>query len=89
MVSIDRSTRISAGDGLAGAPLVAGLALAASAGSLVNGFALDDVPIIAKNEAIHSLSSIPRLLTEAYWPPEFGPSLYRPFTSIAFAIQWA
>jgi tetratricopeptide (TPR) repeat protein len=89
MVSIDRSTRIAARYELAAAPVVAGLAVAASAGSLVNGFALDDVPIIAENEAIHSLTNIPRLLIQAYWPPEFGPSLYRPFTSIAFALQWA
>ena len=89
MVSIDRSTPTPSGHGLAAAPVIAGLALAASARSVVNGFALDDVPIIAENEAIHSLANFPQLLIQAYWPPEFGSSLYRPFTSIAFAFQWA
>lgn len=69
--------------------VVAGLAFAASAGSAVNGFALDDIPIIVRNEAVHSLANLPGLLTQAYWPPEYGPSLYRPFTSAVFAVQWA
>jgi hypothetical protein len=89
MVSTERSTAIYSGRGVGGALFVAVLAIAASAGSVLNGFALDDVAIIAKNESIHSLADFPRLLIQAYWPPEFGPSLYRPLTSIAFAFQWA
>ena len=89
MAWTDRSGSTAFGSTTTGAVLVAGLALAASAGSAVNGFALDDVPIIARNEAVHSLGNIPALLTQAYWPPELGQSLYRPFTSIAFALQWA
>ena len=69
--------------------LVAALALAASAMSLGNGFALDDVPIILQNPRVHSLADAWQLLGQTYWPPDYGSSLYRPLTSIAFAIQWA
>lgn len=69
--------------------LVAALALAASVRSLGNGFALDDVPIILQNQRVHSLGGAWQLLGQTYWPPDYGSSLYRPFTSIAFAMQWA
>jgi hypothetical protein len=64
-------------------------AVAASLTGIGNGFALDDVMIIADNERIHSLSSAFRVFGESYWPPEAGASLYRPLTSFAFALQWA
>lgn len=63
-------------------------ALAASAGSISNGFALDDVHIIQWNERVHSLGNLWALFGEAYWPPEYGQSLYRPLTLAAFAVQW-
>jgi hypothetical protein len=75
-------------DARAASLIVGVLALAASVTSLFNGFALDDVPIIARNEAVHSLSNIGALFSQTYWPPEYGQSLYRPFTSIAFTLQW-
>ena len=65
------------------------LAVAASITGIGNGFALDDIAIIVQNDRIHSLDGIGRLLTVSYWPPEAGSSLYRPFTTIAFALQWA
>jgi hypothetical protein len=65
------------------------LAVAASITGIGNGFALDDIAIIVQNDRIHSLDGIGRLLTDSYWPPEAGSSLYRPFTTIAFALQWA
>lgn len=89
MVSTDRSAAGVPGRGRGGALVIAALGIAASASSVINGFALDDVAIIARNEAIHALGDLPQLLTQAYWPPEFGPSLYRPFTAIVFAFQWA
>lgn len=69
--------------------LVAALALAASVMSLGNGFALDDVPIILQNPRVHSLGDAWQLLEQTYWPPDYGSSLYRPLTSIGFAVQWA
>ena len=68
---------------------IGSLAIAASLSGIGNGFALDDVMIIADNERIHSLSSVWRVFADSYWPPEAGSSLYRPLTSFAFAVQWA
>ena len=68
---------------------VALLALAASASSLGNGFALDDVHIIAANDRVHRLDEWWRLFGQTYWPPEHGASLYRPLTMLMFALQWA
>lgn len=68
--------------------IVAILAIAASITGVMNGFALDDVHLIATNERLHSLSGALRIFTQSYWPPEEGSSLYRPFTSLAFLLQW-
>ncbi len=65
------------------------LALAASATSITNGFAFDDVHIILNNGSIHSLARWWDLFAASYWPPEQGGDLYRPFTMLGFAIQWA
>ncbi len=65
------------------------LALAASLSSLGNGFALDDVHIIAANERVQGLNSWWTLFGQTYWPPEHGASLYRPMTMLMFAVQWA
>ena len=68
--------------------LVAALALAASVRSIGNGFAFDDVAIIATNERIHHLRDWWHLFAVSYWPPSLGESLYRPLTSLVFALQW-
>src|SRR5262245_56722738 len=65
------------------------LAVAVSAGSIGHGFAYDDGPIIFKNTRVHDLARWGRLFTSSYWPPRFGGSLYRPFTTFLFALQWA
>ncbi len=65
------------------------LALLSSFTSAANGFAFDDVPIIALNEAMHSLANAWHLVTHSYWSGDSGHALYRPLTSLAFAIQWA
>ncbi|HEU4747548.1 MAG TPA: hypothetical protein VFS56_03540, partial [Gemmatimonadaceae bacterium] len=67
---------------------IAALALAASAASVTNGFAYDDVHVIATNETVHSLARWWQLFTESYWPPEKSGELYRPFTMLNFAAQW-
>jgi tetratricopeptide (TPR) repeat protein len=69
--------------------LVGILALAASIGGLSNQFTQDDIPIIWKNPAIHSLGGIAELFTRAYWPPPFLQALYRPLASVSFALEWA
>lgn len=65
------------------------LAVAASASSLGNGFALDDLALVADNPRVHSLHAWWRLFALPYWPPQFGASLYRPVVTLAFALQWA
>jgi tetratricopeptide (TPR) repeat protein len=72
--------------------LIAAIALAASASGLRNGFAYDDVHAVAENERLHTLADPARFFTETYWPPgKFmgGSTLYRPLTSLAFALEWA
>ena len=67
---------------------VAALAIAASATGLRNGFALDDLALIAGNARVHSLDGWWRLFQQPYWPPQFGASLYRPIVTLGYAIQW-
>ncbi len=69
-------------------PAVALIALAASLTSLRNGFAYDDIPIIAANEHVHSLATWWTLFGSSYWPPAYGESLYRPLSMLAYSLQW-
>ena len=64
------------------------LSLAASAPSLANGFAVDDVPIVASDVRIRRLDAPWRFFAETYWPPATKAALYRPLTSLAFAVEW-
>ena len=68
--------------------VVALLALLVAASALTNGFTLDDVPIIANNDRVHSLHGLFSLFSQTYWPPSEGASLYRPLTMALFALQW-
>ncbi|HUP88821.1 MAG TPA: hypothetical protein VM100_05715 [Longimicrobiales bacterium] len=58
--------------------------------SLFNLFAYDDLWIVARNERVHQLHDLRRILFTPYWP-SFGSELglYRPFTILAFALEWA
>lgn len=70
---------------------VAAVAFAASITSLGNGFAYDDIHAIVRNERVHTLAAPWQFFTETYWPPGKyigGSTLYRPITSLGFAIQW-
>lgn len=53
--------------------------------SLGNGFAYDDVAIIANDWRIHRLAAPWQFFTREYWSYF---ALYRPLTSIAFAVEW-
>jgi protein O-mannosyl-transferase len=65
------------------------LAIAGSATSLANSYALDDVALVSQNSRVHSLNEWWRLFTVPYWPPQVGASLYRPVVTLGFAVQWA
>jgi len=64
------------------------LALSASATSLPNGFAYDDIFIIRDNPQVHSLTGLGLDFVQGYWPREDGGALYRPLTLVAFSLQW-
>lgn len=68
---------------------VALLAIAASIAGLGNQWAQDDMPLIWKNPAMHSLASIPDFFQQPYWPKPFSQDLYRPLALTTFALEWA
>ncbi len=67
--------------------LLALAALVAAAG-LGNGFAGDDVYVIAGSPQVHALLPPWEYFRLSYWPREFGGTLYRPVTVLGFALQW-
>jgi hypothetical protein len=64
---------------------VAILALAAAAPSLGNGFVFDDVALIRNDWRVHRFDDLWRFFAQPYWPRGM---LYRPLTSLAFALEW-
>jgi hypothetical protein len=57
-------------------------------GALWNGFALDDVYIIALNPLVQSIQGVWRAFAAPYWPPELGGAMYRPIPVATFALDW-
>jgi hypothetical protein len=64
------------------------IAIAASATSLGNGFAYDDLLIVRDNQQIHTLHDMAFDFVQGYWPQEHGGALYRPLTLVLFSLQW-
>lgn len=69
--------------------LIAALALAASANSIANGFALDDVYLLVMLARTHTLAGWWREFAHTYWPEAWGGDGYRPLTSIFWRLEWA
>ena len=69
--------------------VVAALAIAAAANSVVNGFTYDDVELIARAARMHTLDGWWREFARTYWPEQSGGDGYRPFTILAFRLEWA
>jgi protein O-mannosyl-transferase len=67
--------------------LPAVVAIVVYAPALRDGFALDDVVIIADNQLLHHLATIAAALARPYWYDE--GHLYRPLTTLAFGLEWA
>ncbi len=61
------------------------LAFGTFAPSFANEFVYDDQYIIVENEALHSLQNFAEIITGSWWPD----ALYRPFTQLTFAFDWA
>ena len=70
--------------------LVTALAALVYANTISNQFAYDDHHIVANNEAIHSLETLPGALISPYWPGIYGrlSGLWRPTTQLLFGLQW-
>ena len=64
---------------------VAALALLASANSLQNGFAYDDVALIVTSQRVHTWDAWWTEFARTYWPDGDG---YRPLTMLAWRAQW-
>ena len=69
--------------------LVLGVALAASAASLANGFVFDDIEVIQQDQRIHSLDSLRTLVSAPFWGSGYRNNAYRPVTTVVFALDWA
>lgn len=63
------------------------LALLVYANALMNGYAIDDEPILVTNATVHGLGNLRGVLLGPYWPGT--QSLYRPITLLSLAVQWA
>lgn len=77
---------------LRSASLLAALAAAlAFANTVGNDFAYDDRLIIAGNEDIQSLETLPGTFAKPYWPNAHGRELglWRPVTTWVHGLQWA
>jgi protein O-mannosyl-transferase len=71
-----------------GALAAAFLAIVVHLHALANGFAYDDVVLILGDPRVHSLRDAAKFLAGGYWAdPDLG--LYRPLTSISFALNYA
>ena len=68
---------------------VAICALVPHALALWNGFAMDDLYIVAWNPLVHSISGVGRAFAAPYWPPDLGGQMYRPLPLATYAADWA
>ncbi len=59
------------------------------ANALLNGFALDDNDVIARNPLVHTLAGVWQSFAHTYWPESTGAGQYRPLAIASFAIDWA
>jgi hypothetical protein len=66
---------------------VAAAAVTVYLGALANGWALDDVPIVALNPLVAHPSGMWRAFAAPYWPPDFGGHMYRPLVVASFALD--
>ncbi len=70
---------------LVGCPLIAILLYLPALG---HDFVFDDRGVILQNPLLGSVSDLPRLLAAPYWnSPGHGRTLYRPLTSLSFALD--
>ena len=73
------------------AALVAILAIAAYAGTLGHGFALDDGPEVVDNAHVRSLAGVATVFTTSSWAGAGDASvpMYRPLTTLSYTVNYA
>jgi Tfp pilus assembly protein PilF len=78
-------------NGAGAGPVVLVLLVAAAlyANTLRGGFVLDDSSIIRQNPLIQSLRRAPELFLSDYWEPTTRSGLYRPLTTLSYALNFA
>ncbi len=83
MIRVPATRRLLAGG-------VALAAVAVYANTLLNGFAYDDGAIIRDDARVHGLGQLGAIFSGPYWA-DYGRELglYRPLTTLGFALQWA
>ncbi len=67
---------------------IALLAFGASATSLPNRYAYDDVYVIQKDARMHTLTHWWTHFQQSYWSRQWGGDGYRPLTNLGFAVEW-
>jgi protein O-mannosyl-transferase len=67
---------------------VGGLAFLTHVGALWNGFAYDDVTLVLGDERVRSLGGLRAFFLDGYWG-DAALSLYRPLTTLSFAVDHA
>lgn len=72
------------------AAVAAVVAVLVYANALLNGWAGDDMVIVAKNARVHGLGATLAAWRLPYWPPPLDTmGLYRPLTMLSYGVQWA
>ena len=75
------------GSGRVGLVLLVAAALYAN--TLWGGFVLDDTLAVRLNPLIQSLDRVPELFVSDYWKPTTKAGLYRPLTTLSYALNYA
>lgn len=65
------------------------IALLLFAPSLGNGLAYDDESIVGMDPRVQSLAYVPEIFTRGYWSGDEELALYRPLTTLSFAVDWS
>ena len=73
----------------AGITLAVVISVLVYANAAMNGFALDDGGVIARNPLVTSPATAWRTFAQPYWPATLGGGQYRPLGIITFALDWA
>ena len=63
------------------------LSLLLFAGTLANGFVLDDTLLVRDNPRLEDPARIAELLTSDYWSPHRISGLYRPLVTLSYAVN--